>query len=91
MSHRLLTRRTASVLIALLYCASHAGAQDFDKVEIQTFDLGHGVAMLQGAGGNIGVSFGDDGVFLIDDQFAPLRRRSSPRSASSAISPSDTW
>jgi glyoxylase-like metal-dependent hydrolase (beta-lactamase superfamily II) len=28
--------------------------------------------MLQGAGGNIGVSVGPDGVFLIDDQYAPL-------------------
>jgi glyoxylase-like metal-dependent hydrolase (beta-lactamase superfamily II) len=28
--------------------------------------------MLEGEGGNIGVSFGDDGVFLIDDQYAPL-------------------
>ena len=28
--------------------------------------------MLQGAGGNIGVSVGEDAVFLIDDQYAPL-------------------
>lgn len=31
--------------------------------------------MLKGAGGNIGVSIGDDGVFMIDDQFAPLTPR----------------
>jgi glyoxylase-like metal-dependent hydrolase (beta-lactamase superfamily II) len=28
--------------------------------------------MLEGAGGNIGVSVGEDGVVLVDDQFAPL-------------------
>ncbi len=75
MPHRHCARRVALALIALLFVSSHAVAQDFDKVEIQTFDLGPGVAMLQGAGGNIGVSFGDDGVFLIDDQFAPLTEK----------------
>jgi len=44
----------------------------FDKVEIKTIELGHGIYMLMGSGGNIGVSVGDDGVFMIDDQFAPL-------------------
>jgi len=52
-----------------------AAQQDFDKVEIKTFDLGSGLAMLQGAGGNIGVSTGPDGVFLIDDQYAPLTEK----------------
>jgi glyoxylase-like metal-dependent hydrolase (beta-lactamase superfamily II) len=41
-------------------------------VEIKTTDLGSGISMLEGAGGNIGVSAGEDGVFLIDDQYAPL-------------------
>ena len=31
--------------------------------------------MLEGAGGNIGVSVGEDGVFVIDDQFAPLSEK----------------
>ena len=44
----------------------------FSQVEIKTIDLGHGIYMLMGSGGNIGVSVGDDGVFMIDDQFAPL-------------------
>lgn len=47
-------------------------AQDYDKVEIKTTPVGHGVYMLQGAGGNIGISTGEDGVFMIDDQFSPL-------------------
>lgn len=46
--------------------------QDFSKVEIKTEQLAPGVAVLFGAGGNIGVSYGEDGTILIDDQFAPL-------------------
>jgi glyoxylase-like metal-dependent hydrolase (beta-lactamase superfamily II) len=49
--------------------------QDFSKVEVKTIPLGQGLAMLQGAGGNIGVSAGPDGVFLIDDQYAPLSNK----------------
>jgi glyoxylase-like metal-dependent hydrolase (beta-lactamase superfamily II) len=58
--------------------------QDFSKVEIKTTDLGSGLAMLEGAGGNIGVSTGPDGVFLIDDQYAPLTEKI--RAAIGAIS-----
>jgi len=44
----------------------------FDKVEIKTTKIVDGIYMLKGAGGNIGLSVGDDGAFIIDDQFAPL-------------------
>jgi glyoxylase-like metal-dependent hydrolase (beta-lactamase superfamily II) len=47
-------------------------AQNFDDVTIETIKLSDHVYMLTGAGGNIGVSVGDDGVFVIDDQFAAL-------------------
>jgi glyoxylase-like metal-dependent hydrolase (beta-lactamase superfamily II) len=46
--------------------------QDFSKVEIKTEQLAPGVYMLTGAGGNIGLSVGDDAPFIVDDQFAPL-------------------
>jgi cyclase len=49
--------------------------QDFSKVEIKTEKLADGVWMLTGAGGNIGVSAGPDGVFMIDSQYAPLTDR----------------
>jgi glyoxylase-like metal-dependent hydrolase (beta-lactamase superfamily II) len=39
--------------------------QAFSRV----IDLGQGVSMLMGQGGNLGLSVGDDGVFMIDDQF----------------------
>ena len=45
---------------------------DFSKVEIKVVPVAGGVSMLVGQGGNIGVTSGKDGTFLIDDQFAPL-------------------
>ncbi len=47
-------------------------AQDFDQVQLRTEALAGSVHAIFGRGGNIGVSAGEDGVFLIDDQFAPL-------------------
>jgi len=58
--------------IALLATPILAQPQDFSRVEIETVPVADGVYMLVGEGGNIGVSAGEDGVFLIDDQFAPL-------------------
>ena len=55
--------------------ATPALAQDFDKVTIEDTDLGGGIHMLTGQGGNIGLSVGPDGVFLIDDQYAPLTEK----------------
>jgi glyoxylase-like metal-dependent hydrolase (beta-lactamase superfamily II) len=49
-----------------------ARAQDFTKVEIKPIQVAGNVYMLQGAGGNIGVSVGKDGILLVDDQYAPL-------------------
>ena len=49
--------------------------QDFSKVEIKTTTLRDGTHMLTGAGGNMVASSGADGVFLIDDQYAPLSEK----------------
>ena len=45
---------------------------DFSKVEIKTTDLGDGVYMLEGAGGNITVATAKDGIIMVDGQYAPL-------------------
>jgi len=60
--------------ILLLLCAIPALAQqqDFSKVEIKATKVAGNVYMLQGSGGNIGVSVGSDGILIVDDQFAPL-------------------
>lgn len=46
--------------------------QDFSKVEIKATHVAGSIYMLTGAGGNIGVSAGPDGILIVDDQFAPL-------------------
>jgi cyclase len=61
--------------IALAGSFSAARAQDFDTVQIQTVPVAPGLHMLVGLGGNLAVSTGDDGVFLIDDQYAPLTQK----------------
>ena len=62
----------ACTLTLLLAALPAAGQQDFSKVEIKTTRLAEHVYMMRGAGGNLGLSVGDDATFLIDDQFAPL-------------------
>jgi cyclase len=60
--------------LLLLAAATAVSAQerDFSKVEIKTVKVAGSVTMLQGAGGNIAICAGDDGVAMIDDEFAPL-------------------
>ncbi|HWT01884.1 MAG TPA: MBL fold metallo-hydrolase [Pyrinomonadaceae bacterium] len=48
---------------------------DFSKVEIKATKVAGSVYMLEGAGGNIGVSVGADGILIVDDQFAPLAEK----------------
>lgn len=70
MSYRAPALAAAFALMA--FTAAPASAQNMDDVQIRTERLTDGVYVLFGQGGNIGVSVGDDGVFVIDDQFAPL-------------------
>jgi cyclase len=58
---------------ALVFLASsQAQERDFSKVEIKAEKVADGIYMLIGSGGNIGVSVGEDGIVIVDDQFAPL-------------------
>ncbi|MWW26194.1 MBL fold metallo-hydrolase [Algibacter lectus] len=62
-----------SLIIFFLFFNVSINAQSkFDKVNIKTTKLSDHIYMLEGSGGNIGVSVGNDGVFIIDTQFAPL-------------------
>ena len=65
-------RRTTSAILGLLVCPALGSAQNFDNVQITTIPVTENIYVLQGSGGNIGVSIGDDGTFIVDDQFAPL-------------------
>ena len=51
------------------------GQTDWSKIEIDITPLSGSVHMLVGAGGNMGISAGGDGIFVIDDQYAPLSER----------------
>jgi len=64
----------ASALLASIIPTTLA-QQDFSKVEIKTIHVAKNVYMLQGSGGNTGVSVGVDGTLIVDDQFAPLAGR----------------
>ncbi|MBA2731780.1 MAG: MBL fold metallo-hydrolase [Acidobacteria bacterium] len=60
------------MIVLCLYSISVRAQQDFSKVEIKVTKVAGSVYMLEGAGGNIGVSVGADGILIVDDQFAPL-------------------
>lgn len=72
--HRpLLTVKPLCAMLALYGVVTVAQAQqDFSKVQIKATKVAGGVYMLEGSGGNIGVSVGEDGIVIVDDQFAPL-------------------
>lgn len=59
-------------LIASIITSVACSQDRFKDVEITVEKVSDHIYMLQGAGGNIGVSTGEDGIFMIDDQFAPL-------------------
>lgn len=50
-------------------------ATDYSKVQIKTTKVSGNIYMLEGAGGNIAASVGDDGIVIVDDQFAPLAEK----------------
>jgi cyclase len=86
------TALASAALLALTLAPSPAGAptaraqqRDFSAVQMKTTKVAGNVYMLEGAGGNIGVSAGEDGVLIIDDQFAPLADKI--RAALKAINP----
>jgi len=62
-------------LAVVLLAPSTFAQQDFSKVEIKVIPVSKNIYMLEGSGGNIGVSVGDDGILIVDDQFAPLAEK----------------
>jgi glyoxylase-like metal-dependent hydrolase (beta-lactamase superfamily II) len=70
-------RNHATTLGLALAVAVPAAAQqqDFSKVEVKAEKVAEGVYMLTGSGGNIGLSVGKSGNFLVDDQYAPLTEK----------------
>lgn len=68
--------RRVAVSLAVALNTSLAGAQiNFDTIQVRAIPVAGNIHMLQGAGGNIGLAVGDDAVFVVDDQYAPLTRK----------------
>jgi glyoxylase-like metal-dependent hydrolase (beta-lactamase superfamily II) len=63
------------VLLLLITVPVSAQQPDYSKVEIKATKVAGNVYVLEGAGGNIGVSVGADGILIVDDQFAPLAEK----------------
>ena len=70
-------RKCPWVVLSVACTAFLAAAQneDFSKVQIKVTHVAGTVYMLQGAGGNIGASVGEDGIVIVDDQYAPLAEK----------------
>jgi cyclase len=84
-----MTMRTPLVLLTALTVALAGGLvlaqRDLSQVQVKATKVAGSVHMLEGAGGNIGVSAGPDGLLIVDDQFAPLAEKI--RAALTAINP----
>src|SRR6185369_12019979 len=66
-------KRHLLIALSLVVCLPLVRAQnDLSKVEIKSTQVAGNIYMLEGSGGNIGVSVGSDGILIVDDQFAPL-------------------
>ena len=61
-----------STVLTMSFASSTLAQDRFANVEVKTTAIKGAVHMITGMGGNIGVSAGEDGVLIIDDQFAPL-------------------
>lgn len=66
-------RKSILVILVLLFAGIAAPQdRDFSKVEMKVTNVAGNVYMLEGAGGNIAALVGEDGILIIDDQYAPL-------------------
>lgn len=60
------------LLFICAFCVNALAQTDYSRVQIKATKVAGNVYMLEGSGGNIGVSVGADGILIVDDQFAPL-------------------
>jgi cyclase len=74
MKSRTIVRKAWILLFVSIFTTNLSSAQDqdFSKVQMKVAKVAGNVYILQGAGGNIGASIGDDGIVIVDDQYAPL-------------------
>lgn len=58
--------------IGVVLAGRTSAQDDYADVQIKATHVAGNVYMLEGRGGNVGVSVGEDGILIVDDQFAPL-------------------
>src|SRR5437764_8096168 len=66
------------LLAAALLCTGASGQEktpDWSKVQIKVTKVSGNIYMLEGQGGNIAASVGEDGIVIVDDEFAPLAEK----------------
>ena len=89
-----MTKLTLAIAAATLCLTGAAFAQqqttppvgpDWSKIVVKTTDLGHRTYMLEGQGGNVTIAVGDDGVIMVDGQYAPLHDKL--KAAIAAVTP----
>lgn len=69
------THLVKGIILGVFIICGGLWAQDFDNVQINAVKVTDNIYMLEGQGGNIGLFFGQQGIFIIDDQFAPLHEK----------------
>jgi cyclase len=72
---KLLFALVSPVMLLAAQAALAQQQQDFSAVQIKVHKVAGNFYYLEGQGGNVGVLVGDDGVLMIDDQFAPLTEK----------------
>ena len=65
-------KKLLAPFLCLFAFTVNAQQTDWSKIQMKATKVAGNVYMLEGAGGNIGVSVGDDGILIVDDQYAPL-------------------
>ena len=81
-------KRLSAFMLGMLFWLLNSNpghTQNFEEVQIRTIPVAPGIHMLMGQGGNICISSGEDGVFMIDDQYAPLTEKI--KAAVAAVTP----
>ena len=63
------------LFVGMMAAIATLAQENFDSVRIQPVQVADHIYMLKGSGGNIGVLTGQDGILMIDDQFAPLSQK----------------
>ena len=72
-NHTNLKPVSISIFLCLFLLSALAFSNDhWDSVQVTTVPVAEGLYMLMGEGGNVGVSVGEDGTFIIDDQYAQM-------------------